>query len=175
MHWRLCLWDCASNQLLMQHDLNARFQAAQAVPIQLVLGNRNKLGSLWSGSIRPLVQYSNTDMEFVQNFTPPDFRAKNFTPSISPNFNSFSKKKHKKMSENGEIYTAGKNFTLPPALTAWTNSTSGTKPEQILQVFFQTGLYCTCQIRIGGSISVRQTGHSSSLNWKFMNNNSPKC
>ena len=34
-------------------------------------------------------------MEFVQNFTPPDFQAKNFAPSISPNFNSFSKKKHK--------------------------------------------------------------------------------
>ena len=63
-------------------------------------------------------------MEFVQNFTPPDFQAKNFTPSISPNFNSFSKKKTQKMSENGEIYTAGKNFTLPPALMAWTNSTS---------------------------------------------------
>ena len=28
------------------------------------------------------------------------------------------------MSENGEVYTAGKNFTLPPALTALTNSTS---------------------------------------------------
>ena len=28
------------------------------------------------------------------------------------------------MSENGEIYTAGKNFTLPPAVTAVTNSTS---------------------------------------------------
>ena len=28
------------------------------------------------------------------------------------------------MSENGEIYTAGKNFTLPLTLTAWTNSTS---------------------------------------------------
>ena len=28
------------------------------------------------------------------------------------------------MSENGEIYTAGKNFTLPPAVTGWTNSTS---------------------------------------------------
>ena len=28
------------------------------------------------------------------------------------------------MSENAEIYTAGKNFTLPPALTAWKNSTS---------------------------------------------------
>ena len=61
-------------------------------------------------------------MEFVQNFTPPDFQAKNCTPSISPNFNNFSMKKHKKMSENGEIYTAGKNFTLPPAVTAWTNS-----------------------------------------------------
>ena len=36
------------------------------------------------------------DMKFVQNFTPPDFQAKNLTPSISPNFNSFSKKKHKK-------------------------------------------------------------------------------
>ena len=60
-----------------------------------------------------------TDMEFVQNFIPPDFQAKNFTPSISPNFNSFSKKKHKKMSENGKIYTAGKNFTLPPAVSHW--------------------------------------------------------
>ena len=28
------------------------------------------------------------------------------------------------MSENGEIYTADKNFTLPPAVTALTNSTS---------------------------------------------------
>ena len=29
-----------------------------------------------------------------------------------------------KMSENGEIYTAGKKFTLPPAVTAVTNLTS---------------------------------------------------
>ena len=29
------------------------------------------------------------------------------------------------MSENGEIYSAGKNFTLPPAVTALTHSTSG--------------------------------------------------
>ena len=35
-------------------------------------------------------------MEFVQKFTPPDFHAKKFTPSISPNFNSFSGWKHKK-------------------------------------------------------------------------------
>ena len=67
---------------------------------------------------------SQSDMEFVQKFTPLDFQVKNFTPSILPNFNSFSKKKTQKMSENGEIYTTGKNFTLPPALTAWTNSTS---------------------------------------------------
>ena len=33
------------------------------------------------------------------------------------------------MSENGEIYSAGKNFTLPPALTAWTNSTSDCNPH----------------------------------------------
>ena len=68
-----------------------------------------------------------TDMEFVQKFTPLDFQVKNFTPSILPNFNSFSKKKTQKMSENGEIYTAGKNFTLPLAVTAWTNSTSDQK------------------------------------------------
>ena len=37
-----------------------------------------------------------SDMEFVQKFTPPDFKVKNFTPSISPYFNSFSGKKHKK-------------------------------------------------------------------------------
>ena len=34
------------------------------------------------------------------------------------------------MSENGEIYTAGKNFTLPPALTGWTNSTSVPRMER---------------------------------------------
>ena len=46
-------------------------------------------------------------MRFVKNFTPPDFNAKDFTPLISVNFNSFSDKNTKK-SENGEIYTAGK-------------------------------------------------------------------
>ena len=35
------------------------------------------------------------------------------------------------MSENGKIYTAGKNFTLPPALTALTNSTSDVKIHYI--------------------------------------------
>ena len=58
-----------------------------------------------------------TDMRFVQNFTPPEFQGKTFTRSISPNFT-------KKMSENGEIYTAGKRFILPPAVKAWKNLTS---------------------------------------------------
>ena len=49
-------------------------------------------------------------MKFVQKFTRPDFQAKNFTPPILPNFNSFSKKKTQKMSENGVIYTAGNKF-----------------------------------------------------------------
>ena len=65
-------------------------------------------------------------MEFVQNFTPPDFQAKNFTPSISPNFNSF-RKKTQTISESGEIYTAGKNFTLLQAVTEGTNLTCGRK------------------------------------------------
>ena len=64
-------------------------------------------------------------MEFVQKFTPPDFQAKNFTLSI---FHLISTilvgKKTQKMSENGEIYTAGKTFKLLPAVTAWTNLTS---------------------------------------------------
>ena len=71
-----------------------------------------------------MLPWRDADMKFVQKFTRPDFQVKNFTPSILPNFNSFSKKKTQKMSENGEIYTTGKNFTLPPAVTVWTNLTS---------------------------------------------------
>ena len=82
-----------------------------------------------------MVNYSLADMEFVQKFTPLDFQVKNFTPSILPNFNSFSKKKTQKMSENGEIYTACKKFTLLPAVTAWTNLTSG------LQITFELSFF----------------------------------
>jgi len=39
--------------------------------------------------------YRHPDMRFVQNFTPPDFQAKNFTPSILHNFNSYSDKNTK--------------------------------------------------------------------------------
>ena len=47
-----------------------------------------------------------------KKITPPEFQAKNITPLISPNFNSFGDKDTKKMSENGKIYTAGKNFVI---------------------------------------------------------------
>ena len=57
---------------------------------------------------------------FVKNLTPPDFQAKILYPLFLPNFNSFGDK-NTKMSENGEIYPVGKNFTLPPAVTAVTN------------------------------------------------------
>ena len=51
-----------------------------------------KLRGLWKNKRF----YPPTNMEFFKKFTPPDFQAKNCTPSISPNFNSFSGKKHKK-------------------------------------------------------------------------------
>ena len=35
------------------------------------------------------------------------------------------------MRENGEIYTTGKNFTLQPAVTAWTNLTSEYRVELV--------------------------------------------
>ena len=60
-------------------------------------------------------------MRLVKNFTPPGFQAKNFTPLFSPNFNSFGDKNTKKMSENGDIYTARKNLTLPLAVTNLTS------------------------------------------------------
>ena len=50
-----------------------------------------------------------TDMRYVKNFTPPDIQAKDFTPLISLNFNSFSDK-NTKMSVFGEIYTTGKKI-----------------------------------------------------------------
>ena len=48
------------------------------------------------------------------------------------------------MSENWELYTAGKKFTLPPALTAWTNSTSGWLPTQL----FYTWTFICVNIQI---------------------------
>ena len=69
-----------------------------------------------------------SDMEFVQNFTPPDFQAKNFTPSISPNFNSFSKKKHKKWVKMEKFTPLAKilhcrrhwrHWQIPPLVVGW--------------------------------------------------------
>ena len=49
------------------------------------------------------------DMRFIKKTTPPDFQAKDFTPLISLNFDSFSDK-NTKMSVFGEIYTTGKKI-----------------------------------------------------------------
>ena len=80
-------------------------------------------------------------MEFVQNFTPPDFQVKNFTPSISPNFNSFSKKKHKKLVKMEKFTPLATNFTLPLGLTGWTNFTSDKTYSQGVFLHYLYSLY----------------------------------
>ena len=50
-------------------------------------------------------------MRFVKKITLPDILAQNFTPSISPNFNSFSKKKHKKLVKMEKFTPLAKIFT----------------------------------------------------------------
>ena len=50
---------------------------------------------------------------------------KNFTPLFLPNFNSPGDKNTKKMIENGDFYTASKNFTLLPAMTNLTSAVYG--------------------------------------------------
>ena len=62
--------------------------------------------------------------DLSKKFTPPDFQAKNFTPLISPNFNSFGDRNTKKWVKMEIVYTTGKNFNLPLAVTAVTNLTS---------------------------------------------------
>ena len=70
------------------------------------------------------------------------------------------------MSENGGIYTAGKNFTLPPALTGWTNSNSACHVifmfmfydyddfdnvnvvAVVMQIIFEAGIMMTIKITI---------------------------
>ena len=54
-----------------------------------------------------------SDMEFVKKITPPDFQAKNFTPSISPNFNSFSKKNTKNEGKWKNLHLWQKFYTPP--------------------------------------------------------------
>ena len=84
------------------------------------------------------------DMEFVKNFTPSDFQARNFTPSISPNFNSFGKKKHKKwrnLHRWQKFYTATGSdaidkFHLCATTTTTTNTTTATTTTTTGQTHF---------------------------------------
>ena len=62
------------------------FQSCNSSNFQVITG------ALWMPMGRYFANPSwpPADMRFVQNFTLPDFQAKTFTLSISPNFNSFS-------------------------------------------------------------------------------------
>ena len=53
------------------------------------------------------------------------------------------------MSENEEIYTACKNFTLPPAVTAWINLTSANP-------FFNSGVKVKCKVLKSNICSYRK-------------------
>ena len=77
---------CIAETLLLQSVPHC---TATAAPQLIRRGRKKKIAHIDPIPIDP-------DMEFVQNFTPPDFQAKNFTPSISPNFNRISKKKTQK-------------------------------------------------------------------------------
>ena len=64
------------------------------------------------------------------------------------------------MSENGEVYTAGKNFTLPPAVTALTNSTSAPPHPTPPLIVVTTGIKPTsssavhfCQLCTVGAVA----------------------
>ena len=70
------------------------------------------------------------------------------------------------MSENGEIYTAGKYFTLPLALTGWTNST----PEWPL---LNTDVFGMGVASLAETLSICHTLAFSSLSnysrlWRYM-------
>ena len=71
-------------------------------------------------------------MEFVQKFTPPDFQAKIFTPSISSNFICFSDKNTNTWVKMEKLIPLDKNFTLPPAVTAVTNLTSASASRKMI-------------------------------------------
>ena len=81
-------------------------------------------------------------MEFVQKFTPPDFQAKNFTPSISPNFNSFNDKntkkwvKMEKLTPLAKILHCGRqwrHWQIPPLLSVHVSSPFVKSVEHLTQ------------------------------------------
>ena len=67
--------------------------------------------------------------EICQKICTAGFSGQKFYTLNFTEFNSFGDKTPK-MSENRDIYTTGKNFTLPPAVTAVTNLTSGSSVFQ---------------------------------------------
>ena len=63
---------------------------------QLTMANMEKGTEYTNLSVLIFGLGANQTWNLSKKFTPPDFQAKNFTPSVSPNFNSFSGKKNTK-------------------------------------------------------------------------------
>ena len=85
--------------------------------------------------------------------------------------------KNTKMSENGEIYTAGKNFTLLPALTGWTNSTSVAIKNCFAQLLFDFFLsvpflffHPAQSAPIGSTTSTVCVSHQVVIKWEGQSN-----
>ena len=69
------------------------------------------------------MQYLSAEMRLIKKFTLPDFQAK-FLHCQFHLISTVLVMKAQKIGENGVIYTASKNLTLPPAVTGRTNLTS---------------------------------------------------
>ena len=71
------------------------------------------------------------------------------------------------MSENGEIYTAGKNFTLLSAVTGWTNSTIlefkslkyGGNVQSGSSYFETKACFCTLKIAVVARVRILRKIH----------------
>ena len=118
-------------------------------------------------------------MEFVQKFTPPDFQAKNCTPSISPNSNSFSKKKHNKWVKMEKFtplakilhcrrhWRHGQIQPLEVTLVRWTQPSS---PLCLWQCLWFSPFYPFLTLSSHMSIKDR---YKSQLDCRFLHTNTP--
>ena len=101
------------------------------------------------------------DMEFVK-----DFQAKNFTPSISPNFNSFSKKKHKKWVKMEKFAPLAK---ILHCRRQWQHGQIPTLVDKHLNNNCRDHCLLKTQKARGQTVELQQQRHRSSrgLNWHY--------
>ena len=103
--WHRCLTDWQTSEYRATQLVSSiKFKLSHAIWIKTKQGRSVWKSTRWWGGwswcwtqspyLLCLVQSQTWNLS--KKSTQSDFQAKNFTPSISPNFNSFSKKKHKK-------------------------------------------------------------------------------